>query len=390
MIVEHIDIKPVCLKDLYAFAKDFEKEKKPGQVIPITVNRARSQMKNPYAAPDDVVLFTAWHGKKCVGYIGLLPGILAGKNKRHRILWGSTFYLADEYRGKGIGKMLLEQLRCQPLDFVVTRITPGACRLLIRFGMKTLGRLHYFQLRVEKIHVLKKIFDIFNHSDKFQTDHGLRRTEWKNMERYFFRLEKRIFYGAALTLMKKKASPYKAVKVSAISRSDYFDSHQQPPNFFRGPQVINWMLQNKWITSGKNDSKTGVKYHFSASRRLFSYTAIKLFSGNNKKYLGFMIFSVAASKGKTILKVLDHSLEGVQAVPAALAVSLAHAADHRADRLELPEKLGDYLMKHVFFHKFLKKQKRRYIYYSQHKNSPLERVKGKIRLDYCDGDTAFT
>ncbi|MFO8082966.1 MAG: GNAT family N-acetyltransferase [Desulfobacterales bacterium] len=391
MNLKHIDIKSVYLKDLYSFAQGFAKAERCGRIVPITTTRALAQMKNPYAKENDIVLFVAYHEEECIGYIGQLPGLLNAKKQSHRVFWGSTFYVADQYRGRGIGRLLLDQVVFLHQDFVVTRITSQAHNSLMGYGMKVLGYLDYFQLRVEKVHLLNKFFTVLS---KNKESSDLKRRSGKGLKRFenhFYQLEKRIFYRIASGFADKMAGNYQMSQVHEINESDFFKKPgHQWPFFYRGPEIINWMLQHKWLLSKRQNTKRIQKYHFSAFRQFFSYIALKIYTENLREYLGFIVICISTSKGKTVLRILDHSLKDDDVIPMASAAALVCAAKYQADRVEFSKKMGDYLMTQIFFKKFLKKQQREYIYFPKRNNSTLEKVKGKIKFDYCDGDTPFT
>jgi GNAT superfamily N-acetyltransferase len=392
MSSENIEIKPVMLKDLYQFARGFTDSSGFERIAPITVSRAKAQMKNPYAKPDDIVLFVALKNNQVIGYIGRFPGILSFESKHYRVFWGSTFYLMAKYRGKGIGKQLLDKMILLDQDFVVTRITPQADKVLKCYGMKVLGSLKYFQFRVERVHFFKGLFKAFKNIEKvFGGNNQWGKDLINKVENGFYKLEKRFFYAATAGLVNNMAGNYKVWITNKIKESDFFQQQQtHQPFFYRGPELINWMLQERWVLSQCNKMPDISGYYFSDIRELFTFITLKLYYKNQQNYSGFIILCVSSHKGKTVLKVLDHLLKTTDVIPAACATVLKYARQYQADRVEFSDKMGCYLKRRLFFKKFLKKQQREYLYFPAHENSPLERVRKKIRFDYCDGDTAFT
>lgn len=389
---DNIHIKTVFLKDLKQFASGFADKSDFDRIIPITLPRAGAQAKNPYANPEDAVLFVAFNNNRIIGYLGRFPGLLSFENKHWRIFWGSTFYLMDKYRGKGLGQLLLDKMISLNQDFIVTRITPPAKSVLKSYGMAVLGSLDYFQLRVEKVHCFKGLFEAFKKFDKGPDDknHGNRKLG-KKLEESLYKMEKYFFYLAISGLVHKMAGYYKFRVTDHIKKSDFFE-HQESdtPFFYRGPELINWMLQEKWVISKFHTVAEKSGYYFSNIRDLFTYIPVKLYHRTYQNYVGFIILSVSSHKGKTVLKVLDHSLKTNDIISAACAVVLKYARKYLADRVELSSKMGDYLINYMIFKSFLKMQKRDYLYFPADETSPLERSKEKIRFDYCDGDTAFT
>jgi GNAT superfamily N-acetyltransferase len=386
---EKIDIKLVLLKDLYHFAKSFTNSRSFDGIVPITLSRAEAQAKNPYSQPDDVVLFVAYKNSQVIGYLGRFPGILSFEKKHYRMFWGSTFYLMDKYRGKGIGEKLLNKMNALNQDFAVTRITPQADKVLKRCGMKTLGSLTYFQLRVERVHYFDKLFAAFKKTSigKNQSSRKL----IKKVEENIYKLEKELFYATTSGFINKMSLNYKYLITNKIKESDFFEKqHLRPPYFYRGMELINWMIQKRWVLSKGDTIKEVSGYHFSGVRKFFNYIVLKLYYKNLQNYNGFIILCVSSYKGKTVLRVLDHLFKTSDVISGACAAVLTYAKKYKADRVEFSDKMGEYLNRQIYFKRFLKKQNRQYRYFPAHKNSPLERAKKTIQFDYCDGDTAFT
>jgi GNAT superfamily N-acetyltransferase len=391
MGLENIDIKPVYLKDLFSFAQGFAKADGSGRIAPMTLQRARAQMKNPYARDNDIVLFVAYKKKQCIGYLGQIPGLLVTECEKHRVFWGSTFYMADQYRGMGIGTRLLNQLRLVPQDFVVTRITAPAYSSLIKYGMKVLGELNYLQLRVEKTHLLGRFFEGLKNYSRPSTARQQSGTNIEKIEKHLCKLEKLIFYRFCSRFADHRAADYKFQRVPGVTASDFFENPiLYSPLFYRGPAVINWMLQHKWVYSEQKKTADMPRYHFSGFRQFFSYIPLKLYFKNFRQYKGFVILCISISKRKRVLKILDHSLENNNVIPAVCAVTLLYAERYQVDRVEFPERMGQYLEQKTLYKRFLKEQTREYLFFPKNQNSPLERLKGEIQFDYCDGDIAFT
>jgi hypothetical protein len=255
--------------------------------------------------------------------------------------------------------------------------------------MKTLGSLTYFQLRVERVHYFDKLFTAFK-----KTSGGKKQSsrKWiKKIEETIYKLEKRLFYAATSGFVHKMSGNYKYLITNKIKESDFFERHHfQQPFFYRGPELINWMLQERWILSQDDNTQEVSGYHFSGIRNFFNYIALKLYYRNQQNYIGFIILCISSYKGKTVLRVLDHLFKASDVIPGVCAAVLKYAKKYQADRIEFSDKMGDYLNDQTYFKRFLKKQKREYRYFPAYENSPLERAKKMIEFDYCDGDTAFT
>jgi GNAT superfamily N-acetyltransferase len=388
MSLENINIIPLLLKDIYQFASGFTELTRVEQIIPITLFRAKAQQKNPYSRPDDAVLFVAVKSNQVIGYLGRFPGLLFLENKPYRVFWGSTFYIMAKYRGKGIGKLLLDKMVSLNQDFVVTRITPQAEKALKRYGMKVLGSLNYFQIRVERVHFFRGLFNICkNFGSHTQPCQELT----KNIENNTYKLEKRIFYAVIDGLVNKMAGNYKIQITERLKESDFFGKkYLCRPFFYRGPEVIDWMLQERWVLSRDDKHQEVSGYHFSGIKDYFKYFVLKLYCKDKRNYHGFLILCVSSNRGRTVVRVLDHLFKTSDVISGACAAVLKYAKLYQADRVELSDEIGSFLYRYFYFKRFLKKQTRKYLYFSANEKSPLEQAKKEIQLNYCDGDTTFT
>jgi GNAT superfamily N-acetyltransferase len=106
---QSIRLDLVKVKDLHAFACDFF-AKPDGQVTsPTTIPRALAQSKNPYADADDIGLVIAYAGKQCVGYGGILPGVLKSARGITKIYWPSSIYVLPEWRRRQVAQKIVER-----------------------------------------------------------------------------------------------------------------------------------------------------------------------------------------------------------------------------------------------------------------------------------------
>ena len=71
----------------------------------------------------DVALLVAYADNECVGYQGLLAGLLCHKGAMDRVHWSTAFYVAPDYRGQGVAARLLGEVKNLNVDFPVTRMT---------------------------------------------------------------------------------------------------------------------------------------------------------------------------------------------------------------------------------------------------------------------------
>lgn len=78
-------------------------------VAPITRHRAQLLVGNPRAEPNDAVLFVAKDKGEIVGYRVIYPDVVYPMGKALKIGWGSSFWVSEQRRGEGIGRLLFQK-----------------------------------------------------------------------------------------------------------------------------------------------------------------------------------------------------------------------------------------------------------------------------------------
>ncbi len=382
---DEITIKAVRLRELQGFAGRLANDSSAGQLIPISQARVRSQIHNPCGDGDDVALVTAFCGGRCVGYLGLLPGLCSVDGRVFKVFWGTTFLVSPEMRGRGIGKLLVAAIQGLGIDFIGTRMTDNAKRLYCRMGMEPLGILSYRQLRADK---LKRLLPGGGESRKRKKEHGPA-TMNEVVSLSFYRLMKKMFFSRLLRSFRHEAATFAVREVEQIAE---FPGHASTevtgPRFYRSVEVINWMLTYPWVVS-RDKAIEKSEYYFSTRRDLFTYKAFHIESENEPSLLGFVVVSILTHKGRTVVKVLDHAYRDPDVGFMTMVVALRCARRYLADRVEYDVNLGRYLPGWLDKKHFIKKQERLYLFHPRDENSPLSEYRGGFHLRYGDGDTGF-
>jgi GNAT superfamily N-acetyltransferase len=389
-----IKIQKITLKELVSWAADISEQPAYKNITPISLIRAVSQSKNPYARQEDAVLFVAFKGEQCVGYHGLLPAFFKHGDNFVRVHWATAFFVAPDFRGQGIGKCLLKAIKNSKIDFVVCQMTESARRAYRSIGFKDLGQLIYFQLRVDRLDFLSRFFDAAagRLRKKRPRPPSKHTRSVRLLQRPIYRFTKRLFYRI---VTRRSSCPcerkFTWKIVDRIDGSWRVESERQPAaaSFFRGIECINWMLRFPWVVSGK-ERKTGrTRYYFSHVRDIFRYVTIEINSAQKGGPQGFLVLSISHKKKKTRVKVLDYYVNNPADGDIVTYLALKYARGYLADRIEYPANLANYFNQRAEFKKLIKKQSRLYMFYPRDDHSPLAVYRGKINLDYCDGDTAF-
>jgi GNAT superfamily N-acetyltransferase len=392
---DQIKIEKVKRKEIYKFARNAMSQPPYQSAAPISLRRALSQSNNPYSRPDDMVLLIALYDGKCVGYQGILPGLIYHNRELKSVHWSTAFFVSSDYRGKGIAGCLLKEIKKLNIDFPVTRMTESAQQAYLSAGFQELGNLTYYQLRMEKIRKLDAIFQEAETAlalgphpiemSKLSADARLG-------EGALYQRSKEIFYSKVLAGLKPAQKAYVHVRVDQIDprAQAVIDLQSKTPCFYRGVEAINWMLKYRWIISAKTEKVEAQPYYFSLVSELFDYVALQIYSTDKKLFKGFLILSVLAKKGRTWLKILDFAFMDPADDGLAAYFGLMYANKFSADRLEFPTRLLDYFKQNPLVPPLIKRQKRLYLFYPKRHGSVLEGCRDGIELDYCDADTAFT
>lgn len=390
---DQIKIEKIKLGDLYDFTCDSYANPSFEKVAPISLMRAESQSKNPYGRPEDVALFVAFSGNQCVGYHGLLPAIFNHEDNLSRVYWATTFYVAPDFRGQGIGKCLVEEIKNAKIDFIVTQMTESAERAYSSAGYQDIGALGYFQLRVDRLDFFARFFDAITHLfRKKSPDPKHMPSAVMRLKRSVYNLIKKIFYRIVTSKSHKRQHRFSWKVVGQINESLWgdLDRHLIGPAFFRGVEAVNWMLKYPWVVSRSDTITDMPNYYFSGVREIFRYVAIEIRSPGAGLPKGFLVLSISHKKEKTRVKILDFHFNNPADCEIAVYLALKHAKVFLADRIEYPCSLQIYFKKTIGFKKLIKKQRRLYLFYPASSHSPLAVYKGKIAFNYCDADTAFT
>jgi GNAT superfamily N-acetyltransferase len=349
---DQLKIKKIKIKQLDEFACSCLNEPAFEEVAPISILRAKSQSKNPQAEPDDIALLVAMHEGRCVGYHGLLPGLIKNKDSVSKFYWLVTFYLAAAFRGKGYGKRLVTEIQHTKVDLVTTGITAAAAGVYRSEGFRQLGELPYYQLRPQNSEVLS--------------------TALQNLKP-----RAKVFTSKSVTQLAPKIAASAAQRESIIS-------------FQRDIQTINWMIGNPWVISRQDDRQDVDQYYFSRVRDLFEFVSLEIFAPDGIAPKGYLVLSISRNKNRTTIKLLDYYFHDSNDLFIAAYLTLKYANEYRADRLEFPVGLKNFWQSQTGLTQRVKKKKRLYLFYPRSNSSPLARLANKIQLDYCDSDTAFT
>jgi GNAT superfamily N-acetyltransferase len=347
-----VRIEAIRIHDLTAFARNVTSNPAYADTAPTALLRAASQAANPHAAPDDVALLVATHAGRCVGYHGLLPGALRTADGLSKISWLITFYVTPAFRGRGIGARLVRAALALNVDLVATGITRAAERAYRAAGFRDLGELGYRRFSIESYP---------------------RPARWLVYALICGRLRDR-----------RPVRPVVCIPAEAVQGWE-----RAAPLFPRDVDTVNWMLTHPWVVSRPDAAPEVPAYYFSSVRDLFRFEAYAVGSATDETR-GAFVLSATRRKGKTQVKLLDGFFRDPAHTAAAGILALRRGRDLLAHRIDLPLYMEGFLNGSRLLRRLTRRKSRLTLYHPRDPESPLACGAGKIRLDYCDGDSAFT
>ncbi len=390
------DIRRVPAKDLFDFACAAIDQLSDDDVVPITKQRALAQSKNPYADDDDVGLFVAYSRERIVGYLGLLPGMLRARNGLHKVYYGTTAYVAPEYRGKLVGLALMQDMLSLPYDYVVTGFNEDGRTLCEAFRLPKLGPLEYYTFDLKKlrkwnpadlpVRLAKRLTSAKRRSLTILQP-GIQRAD--DCSRRVF---KRLFYRMALRSQAKllREVVWEEVHEFGDGEAELIARRNTDAEFYRGVECLNWMLRDRWIVETREPESKRPQYQFSDVRDLFKYVPIRVYRADDREYLGFLALSISTAAGRTWLKVLDFGCGETSGHQHLASIAVKCARECLADEITMPGQLADCLGNGFPMKLVASRLTRDYYCRPNGAQGPLATALPDLALNYCDGDGAFT
>ncbi len=323
-------------------------------IPPITPQRARAQARNPCADPEDIALFAVYCRERLVGYQGTLPGWLRRGDRLSKVNWGSTWYLHPDFRPTAAGLLMGRQFRRRLPEILFTNVSPDAWKLISFLGALQLGSCRYYRLSLK------------------QCPGPLKAVVYKCL---------RPALPAGI-----------AVRETARVREDdhpVIRPGAPPAEFYRGPRVVNWMLEYPWVVETGRPGTDELDYLFTHRRELFRITANEVL-GPGGEYRGYFVVSLSSTGRERSMKILDYDFLRLEDTRLALPLALDRARRDRADIVNIPGELLETAGRASLLRRLARPHDRPYLYYPWTGDSPLAKAAGEVRLNYCDGDTAFT
>ena len=239
-------------------------------VLPISRQRARSQMVNPRAGEDDVLLIMALLEGRMVGYLGLLPDRLPSAAASHSsISWMSCIWSDPQLRGQGIAKKLVQTaLELTDNRLLATSYTPAAKKLYDRLGafaeLYSMSGSRYYRKAASG---------------------QLLAGRWPRWSLGLLRLTDSLVNGASCLLRvfppRLPADLHWRFTSELSTEAAAFVEKQQVRSLLgRGAEELAWMINHPWLLVAAADEDSR-RYHFSSVARAFTALLVEVRRGDH-------------------------------------------------------------------------------------------------------------
>ena len=273
-----IEIKKFNPKDLnqYIHSEEF----KDSAVIPISYHRAISQINNPRAQEDDILLFVAYEDGQIAGYLGALPDDFFTKdNAKVHLAWMSCLWVDPAHRGKKIAQKLIQScFEAWDNRIILTEFTTEAGSLYQKINLfdpwLTLkGRRWYIQS--DLAFILPPKYSIFHKLKPVLKLVDLSLNAIINIRNIFG---------------DNQVKPLDESKKLSEEADSFLKATTDSSGFKKSVEELNWLMQFPWVLEGKNETETQ-RYHFTSYSHQFKCAAVYI-KDSTHNTCGIMIYTI--------------------------------------------------------------------------------------------------
>jgi len=391
MANKQVRIEKINVKDLDKFACNFLRRTQRNCLIPITKHRALAQIHNPSADEKDIGLLVAYIGDQCIGYLGIMPGLLRMGEQFSKIYFLSAWFVPEEFRKTSAGLLLLMEALSMDYDFIAAGMSNTAERIYRSLGFHEIGPLNYYVIELGKGNVWAHAFRLMLSILRKLGVKSSVSDPVKGLSGKVFKPVKKMIYMLLVRGQKKHLGTIRHTEVSYISEDAAKDRKNAAhlAEFYRGVEVINWMLRYKWVLGRDESDITHFDYHFSNVRDVFKYIGLEIYLPVGDTSRGFLVMSLSSHDQNITIKVLDFHFPVPEAEKYLYALTLKYASVYQADRVELPASLAVYAKGSTLTSILIHQKKHIYLCRPKSKDSPLAMTMNRLSLSVCDGDLAF-
>ncbi|MCK5344391.1 MAG: GNAT family N-acetyltransferase, partial [Candidatus Heimdallarchaeota archaeon] len=384
--------KKILIQKLPEYIRGFLKGKPEGTFIPITVQRADAQAKNPLVKPDDVGLLVAYDGEEVVGFLGMVPQFMRYPGG-HSIAWYfSGWNVSGKVAGRGVGRRLLKEAFALGEDFFLAG-SKYARAAVLKAGMTPIGVWHYANIDINRplefnpitffLRLVRKLSTVFGNELKIEKP---KKRVDDFFKRIFGSMNRKIVVKKLIRMNKKIIDQLEIKNVNNVRLSDRNPDELIPEvTFFRSPELINWTLDNPWPLSPGESATEKMEYYFTDTLKDFSHKAYEIYF--QKEYLGDIVISSFFKTGRKFAKVTDVLIADHECFfPALVMILQKEEFDVVELNLHSIKEFSESRMGKIL----INKKEKEYHYFVTNEHSPLKKFAEDIVFDVSDGDMGNT
>jgi len=384
-----VRVEPIRVFDLPAFARAATADPVRYALLPIPPRRAEAQALNPLAQPDDIGLIVGYVGDRCAGFLGLLPGAVEFRGRRHPVSCLSGFYVAPGDRTSGLATMLPLAAIGLDRDLFVTRVSPEVRGLLIQLGFWPAPPQRVLRLRLSKFKKLKGIplralvrafsggVDVGDHWHLATEVRTPMTAEWADQVAQVTAGKNGAATGRAGRAGRAARAAAAAAGLGAAAAALTPDER---PRFVRDEGVINWMVRNPWIGE---DSHATLPYTLPYRREMFRYLVLEANAG------GYVVLNVTQDQRFATLRILDRRPTTDAMRASVLARALVEAQRLVADVVECPAEYEPLLRSTFAGRMLLATDERVALVHTRDPEGPFGKYLDAMDWSGFEGDAAF-
>ena len=277
-----MEIRHIKASELVEFAEKASSYYKDD--IPITPWRVLSQANNPFAKADDVLLIVAEENKKLLGYIGILPGILANDSSE-RIFWNSCWW-SNPASGAMVSMTLLSEfMKMTSKRVAFSDLSQRTQAIIQKLGFNVMEREGVLINLKSALHSRSA----FRKKSDFKSK-GLILTRKTGV---FLALDMLLNLFRRTVYRKFDKNPEVRILKSENPGEEFYSfikDHSQDAITVPTSQHIKWWFSDSWLVEENAKTKsTSEKYYFSSLAKNFTLWTLVIKLG--EKIIGTAILS---------------------------------------------------------------------------------------------------
>jgi len=392
----NIRIEHIRVSDLPDFANRVINDSETGQFVPITLQRAIAHANNPMASGDDVGLLAAIDDDGVVvGYFGILPILLRVRTDSYKAHWFTTWSVSSKVRGMGVGSRLMAEALSLKLDYLIVG-SIHARRVCQKYGFWEREPLIYYWIDLSALGTLNPIKMGLRmirktlHIIKVKKTIPINSPITKHIDNFLSPITKKITFSILGWVYDKVINDFQFAEVSEVREFEPRKNDLSKTDLHRGSATINWMLKYPWVLEDGQSPTEWMDYFFSDTRSLFKFIPIEIFTREDGKYLGFVIFSVSQKLDSISIKTLDFHVDDPRCFEIILALVIKYARNFNVDIVEIPEIIANAFNPFGLSKILLHGKERIYQCFPSSEDSPLAKAWDDIEFHLYDGDMAFS